>query len=66
MAGVTERCEVQTSAGEETIEDGGPVLHPPEPGLLSWARIWLRDGQRHPDVQFRVLTGEKLCTKAGP
>jgi hypothetical protein len=60
MAGVTERCEVQTGAGEETIEEGGPVLHPREPGFLSWARIWLRDDQRHSDVQFRGLTGGKV------
>lgn len=31
--GVTERCEVQAGAGEESAEEGGPVVHPREPGL---------------------------------
>jgi hypothetical protein len=30
---VTEGCEVQARADEEAFEEGGPVLHPPEPGL---------------------------------
>src|SRR6185437_9340513 len=33
MAGVTERCEVKSGAGEEAFEETGPVLHPPEPCL---------------------------------
>ena len=33
MMGVTEGAEVQAGAGEEAFEEGGPVLHPPEPGL---------------------------------
>jgi len=33
IAGVTEGCEVQAGAGEEAVEQAGPVLHPPEPGL---------------------------------
>ena len=31
--GVTEGCEFQAGAGQETVEEGGPVLHPLEPGL---------------------------------
>lgn len=31
--GVTEGCEVEAGAGEEPVEETGPVLHPPEPGL---------------------------------
>src|SRR5258706_13234939 len=33
MVGVTEGAEVQAGAGEEALEEGWPVLHPPEPGL---------------------------------
>ena len=33
MVGVTEGCEVQAGAGEEAVEEPGPVLHPLEPGL---------------------------------
>jgi uncharacterized protein YjlB len=33
MVGVTEGCEVESGAGEEAVEQAGPVLHPPEPGL---------------------------------
>jgi hypothetical protein len=33
MVGVTEGCEVQAGAGEESVEDAGPVLHAFEPGL---------------------------------
>ena len=33
MVGVAEGCEVQAGAGEEAVEEAGPVLHPPEPGL---------------------------------
>lgn len=33
MVGATEGCEVQAGAGEEAFEEGGPVLHPFEPGL---------------------------------
>jgi hypothetical protein len=32
-AGVTQGCEVQAGAGEEPAQEGGPVLHPLEPGL---------------------------------
>jgi hypothetical protein len=31
--GLQEGCEVQAGAGEEAAEQGGPVLHPLEPGL---------------------------------
>ncbi|MGO9080262.1 MAG: hypothetical protein ACLQDY_14655 [Streptosporangiaceae bacterium] len=31
--GVTEGCEVQAGAGQEAVEEAGPVLHVPEPGL---------------------------------
>jgi hypothetical protein len=27
------RCEVQAGAGEEALEERGPVLHPFQPGL---------------------------------
>jgi hypothetical protein len=30
---ITEGCEVEPGAGEETVEQAGPVLHPLEPGL---------------------------------
>jgi hypothetical protein len=30
--GVTERREVEPGACEESLEEAGPVLHPPEPG----------------------------------
>jgi hypothetical protein len=33
MVGVTEGCEVEAGAGEEAVEQAGPVLHAPEPGL---------------------------------
>jgi hypothetical protein len=33
MVGVTEGCEVEPRAGEEAVEEAGPVLHPLEPGL---------------------------------
>ena len=33
MAGGAERCEVQPGAGEEAVEEAGPLLHPPETGL---------------------------------
>jgi hypothetical protein len=33
MVGVTEGCEVQAGAGQESFEERGPVLHPFEPGL---------------------------------
>jgi len=33
MVGVTEGSEVQAGAGEEAFEEGGPVLHPFQPGL---------------------------------
>jgi len=33
IAEVTEGCEVEPGASEEAIEEAGPVLHPPEPGL---------------------------------
>ena len=33
MVGVTKGCEVEPSAGEEAVEEAGPVLHPPQPGL---------------------------------
>ena len=38
MVGVTEGCEVQ-SAAEETVEESGRVLHPPEPGLLQRGQL---------------------------
>jgi hypothetical protein len=28
MAEVTERCDVEPGAGEEAVEEAGPVLHP--------------------------------------
>jgi hypothetical protein len=31
--GVTEGCEVEPNAGEEPVEEAGPVLHLLEPGL---------------------------------
>jgi hypothetical protein len=33
MVGVTEGCEVESGAGEEAVEEAGPVLHSLEPGL---------------------------------
>src|SRR6266704_6777073 len=33
IAGVTEGCEVEAGAGEEAVEQAGPVLHAFEPGL---------------------------------
>ncbi len=33
MVRVTEGCEVQAGVGEEAFEEGGPVLHPFQPGL---------------------------------
>jgi hypothetical protein len=33
MVEVTEGCEVEPGAGEEAVEEAGPVLHAPEPGL---------------------------------
>ena len=32
MVGVIEGCEVEPGAGEEPLEEAGPVLHPSEPG----------------------------------
>jgi hypothetical protein len=28
MVRVTEECEVESGAGEEAVEEAGPVLHP--------------------------------------
>ena len=30
---VTEECKVEAGLGQEAVEQAGPVLHPPEPGL---------------------------------
>ena len=30
---VTEGCEVKAGLGQEALEEAGPVLHPPQPGL---------------------------------
>lgn len=33
MVRVTEGCEVEPGAGEEAVQEAGPVLHPFEAGL---------------------------------
>jgi hypothetical protein len=33
MVGVTEGTEIESGAGEEAVEEAGPVLHPLEPRL---------------------------------
>ena len=33
MVGVTEGAEIESGAGEEAVEEAGPVLHPLEPRL---------------------------------
>jgi hypothetical protein len=33
MVGVTEGCEIEAGAGQKPVEEAGPVLHAPEPGL---------------------------------
>jgi hypothetical protein len=33
ILGVTEGYEVEPGSGEEALEEAGPVLHPPQPGL---------------------------------
>src|SRR5258708_27810149 len=37
--GVTEGCEVESGAGEEAVEEAGPVLHPFQPGLYQGGEL---------------------------
>lgn len=58
----TERGEVQAGAGEESPEEGGPVLHPLEPSLdqrsqlrgVAFGQVGDRDARRI-DPLFDVL-----------
>ncbi len=62
IAGVTEGCEVESGAGEEAVEQAGPVLHPFEPGLdqggelgeVAFGQVGQRPLEVRPDGLDRV------------
>src|SRR5215468_9524993 len=67
IAGVIEGCEVEAGAGEEAVEQAGPVLHPFEPGLdqrgdlgqVAFGQVGQRSFQMGPDrfSRFAMVHG---------
>jgi hypothetical protein len=56
--GLHQGCEVQASAGQEPLEEAGPVLHPLEP-VFTWAVSWAR-------LRLARLARERLrCDQRG-
>lgn len=69
IAEVTEGREVEPGLGEEPVEEGGPVLHSPEPGLHQRCQLadvaFRQVGQESLEVRARELAGRRVSILRG-